>query len=73
MPPATEPFWTGLLDVPRTAPHDHPLVGALLVPDTDLPAAAGAALPVSVVVTGGAGQVAAPRPTAAGPASGWPG
>jgi len=43
--------------------RDEPLVGSFVLRDTDLPAmtlAAGVRVPVSVVVTGGAGQIAGP-------------
>lgn len=72
----TEPFWTAMLDdaaifPPGDAPldeavtahlaRDEPLVGSLVVRDTDLPELPrDAGLRVTVVVTGGAGQVAGP-------------
>ncbi|MCW2765996.1 MAG: hypothetical protein JWO11_1955 [Nocardioides sp.] len=42
--------------------RDHPLVGSFVLRDTDLPSVAptGGVLPVAVVVTGGAGQIAGP-------------
>lgn len=56
----TEPWWTGLLDLPPDADLAHPAVGAVRVTDTDLPALRGTDHPVAVVVTGGAGQLAGP-------------
>ncbi len=65
-----EPFWLGLLDAPvpegaePLAPPEG--AGALRVPDTDLPAVAGRVpdsgppVPVALVLTGGAAQVAGP-------------
>lgn len=67
-----DPFWLGLLDVPAPGPEGAgPLAppdggGALRVADTDLPSLAprvatdGPPVPVALVLTGGAGQVAGP-------------
>jgi hypothetical protein len=44
----------------RTAEEGAALVGTFVLRDTDLPQVRGFAAPVSVVVTGGAGQVAGP-------------
>lgn len=57
---ATEPWWTGLLDVPPEAYDGDPAIGAVRVLDTDLPSLKGVDHPVAVVLTGGAGQVAGP-------------
>lgn len=52
---------TGLLDVDEAPPEPSPLVGSVRVPDTELPRTATPdGLPVTVVLTGGAGQVAGP-------------
>lgn len=75
------PAWAGILDdaaifPPGDLPLDealaaHPahrrtgLVGSFVARDTDLPALQGFAHPVSVVVTGGAGQLAGPLALAA--------
>jgi len=56
----SETWWTGLLDVPPDADVDDPAVGAVRVSDTDLPSLRGTDRPLSVVVTGGAGQLAGP-------------
>jgi hypothetical protein len=56
----TDPWWTGLLDLPAEAYVDDPAVGAVRVADTDLPTLKGDDRPVAVVLTGGAGQVAGP-------------
>lgn len=53
------PPLTGLLDVAEAPPAPHPLVGALRVADTAVPEAP-TGMPLSVTVTGGAGQVAGP-------------
>ena len=45
---------------PRSADEGAELVGTFVVRDTDLPLVRGFAAPLSVVVTGGAGQVAGP-------------
>ena len=44
----------------RTAAEGAELVGSFVVRDTDLPQLRGALLPLSIVVTGGAGQLAGP-------------
>lgn len=59
-PPPTNAWWTGLLDVPPEAHDGDPAIGAVRVLDTDLPSLRGTDHPVSVVLTGGAGQVAGP-------------
>ena len=74
MPATTEPLWRGLVDdaaifPPGDAPLDaalaayrereEPLVGAFVLRDTDLPQVEPGP-PLSVVVTGGAGQVGGP-------------
>lgn len=56
----TEPWWTGLLDLPPDAYVDHPAVDAVRVTDAELPALRGTDRRVAVVVSGGAGQVAGP-------------
>lgn len=58
-------WWTGLLDVTRRPdPSVADLVGSLVVADTDLPAQTVSrpafGPPATVVVTGGAGQIAGP-------------
>ncbi|GAB3658632.1 hypothetical protein GCM10027596_15180 [Nocardioides korecus] len=51
----------GLHDVSAAAGRRaHPAAGALLVRDTDLPLLRGVTVPLAVLVTGGAGQVAGP-------------
>jgi hypothetical protein len=56
---STEPL-TGLLASRRVPDAPTPLIGALLVADTDLPDLPASPLPVALVNTGGAGQVAGP-------------
>jgi hypothetical protein len=80
-PATLPPAWAGLVDDAAIFPpgdlplaearEAHPghrrtgLVGTFVVRDTDLPALAGFAHPLSVVVTGGAGQLAGPLALAA--------
>ncbi|WP_244931394.1 hypothetical protein [Nocardioides sp. W7] len=76
MPLSTEPFWAALVDDAAIFPpgdadfgaavaahlaREEPLVGSFVLRDTDLPAVPrDTDLAVSVVLTGGAGQVAGP-------------
>lgn len=54
-------WWTGLLDVTGTPqPAYADLIGSRVVGDTELPATDPAGPPVTLVVSGGAGQVAGP-------------
>ncbi|WP_343900688.1 hypothetical protein, partial [Nocardioides aquaticus] len=62
------PWWNGLLDVagpPDTDPTYADLVGSRVVVDTDLPGTDPDGPPVTLVVSGGAGQVAGPAALAA--------
>ena len=55
-----QPWYAGLLDVVGAGHVDHLLVGSSVVDDRDLPSQNPAAGPVTLLVTGGAGQVAGP-------------
>jgi hypothetical protein len=57
---AASPALAGLLATATPPPEPDPLVGAVVVLDTDLPDAVDPGLPLAVRISGGAGQIAGP-------------